>query len=144
MPEVATETATTSMTLRLPWRDAAQQIHAHLKIGRAIKNQRIRDQWELDHAHAEKAEWIRRTTELLKLVFIDDDIAEQATQYAPPVLPEYAEFDLFVDQFEDEMRHRLERLAAGASTTGHAAGGVALRLRFSPGPRAVRAERCGG
>jgi hypothetical protein len=95
------------MTLRVPWRDAAREIHAHLKIGRAIKNQRIRDQWELDHARAEKAEWIRRTTDLLKQVFASEAVAEQCSQYAGKVLPEYAEFDLFIDQFEDEMRHRL-------------------------------------
>lgn len=116
MAETVSDNQTTSQTeasalpagaLRMPWRDAAKEVHAHLKIGRAIKNQRIRDQWELDHARAEKAEWIRRTTELLARIFANEATVEQYTQYAATVLPEYAEFDLFVDQFEDEMRHRL-------------------------------------
>jgi len=110
MPETVTEIQITPIALRVPWREAANEIAAHLKIGRAIKNQRIRDQWELDHARAEKAEWIRRTTELLNRVFTSESVSEQAGQYVGPVLPEYAEFDLFVEQFEDEMRHRLGRL----------------------------------
>jgi len=110
MPDVVTEIQISPVTLRVPWRDAAKEIHAHLKIGRAIKNQKIRDQWELDHARAEKAEWIRRTSELLNRVFTTEEVAEQATQYIGAVLPEYAEFDLFTEQFEDEMRHRLGRL----------------------------------
>jgi hypothetical protein len=110
MPEVVTEISISPVALRVPWRDAAKEIHAHLKIGRAIKNQKIRDQWELDHARAEKAEWIRRTSELLNRCFTSEQVAEQALLYVGPVLPEYAEFDLFVDQFEDEMRHRLARL----------------------------------
>ena len=110
MPEVVTEIQITPIALRVPWRDAAKEIHSHLKIGRAIKNQKIRDQWELDHARAEKAEWIRRTAELLNRVFTNENVSEHALQYVGPVLPEYAEFDLFVEQFEDEMRHRLGRL----------------------------------
>ncbi len=114
MPETVTQTETSPMAiaLRVPWRDAARDIHAHLKIGRAIKNQRIRDQWELDHARAEKAEWIRRTTDLLKQAFTNEAVAEQCTQYAGTVLPEFAEFELFIDQFEDEMRYRLGLLQA--------------------------------
>ena len=112
MPEVVTEIQITPVALRVPWRDAAKEIHSHLKIGRAIKNQKIRDQWELDHARAEKAEWIRRTSELLNRVFTTESVAEQALLYTGPVLPEYAEFDLFVEQFEEEMRHRLGRLQA--------------------------------
>jgi hypothetical protein len=114
MPETVTQTETppTAIALRVPWRDAARDIHAHLKIGRAIKNQRIRDQWELDHARAEKAEWIRRTTDLLKQAFTNEAVAEQCAQYAGTVLPEFAEFELFIDQFEDEMRHRLGLLQA--------------------------------
>jgi predicted nucleotide-binding protein len=110
MSEVELAVQITPMTLRVPWRDAAKEIHAHLKIGRAIKNQKIRDQWELDHARAEKAEWIRRTQELLTRVFTSEAVAEQCLEYVGPVLPEYAEFDLFIDSFEDEMRHRLDRL----------------------------------
>ena len=112
MPEVVTEIQISPVVLRVPWREAAKEIHSHLKIGRAIKNQKIRDQWELDHARAEKAEWIRRTSELLNRVFTTEAVSEQALQYTGPVLPEYAEFDLFVEQFEEEMRSRLSRLQA--------------------------------
>src|SRR2546430_5493797 len=99
MPETVTEIQITPIALRVPWREAANEIAAHLKIGRAIKNQRIRDQWELDHGRAEKAEWIRRTTELLNRVFTSEAVSEQAGQYVGPVLPEYAEFDMFIEQF---------------------------------------------
>ncbi|HEX8524879.1 MAG TPA: TIR domain-containing protein [Tepidisphaeraceae bacterium] len=109
MAETVTQ-AETVAALRMPWREAGQEIHAQLKIGRAIKNQRIRDQWELDHARAEKAEWIRRTHDLLTRIFASEAAVEQFSQHAATVLPEYAEFDLFIDQFEEEMRHRLALL----------------------------------
>jgi predicted nucleotide-binding protein len=103
---------TARMTLQIPWRDAASEIHHQLKIGRAIRNQRLRDRWELDQARTERTEWVRRNTELLTRIFVDPAVAEQSNEYVGTVLPEYAEFGLFVNQFEEEMQHRLHKLQA--------------------------------
>src|SRR5437660_369949 len=37
--------------------EAAERLKNQLKIGSAIRDQRVRDMWELNHARAEKQEW---------------------------------------------------------------------------------------
>ena len=49
--------------------DAMRDIQNQAKIGQAIRNQRLRDQRELDEARREKQEWVQRTTELLESLF---------------------------------------------------------------------------
>jgi hypothetical protein len=98
------------LRLRVSRRDATAQLTNQVKIGRAIKGQRIRDRWELDQARAEKQEWVRRTTDTLDAVFNQNAIAEEFNDWAAPILPEYAEIDMFIDLFVDEMRHRLTKL----------------------------------
>lgn len=99
-----------TLRLRVSRRDATAQLTNQVKIGRAIKGQRIRDRWELDQARAEKQEWVRRTTESLDAIFNQNSLAEEYNEWAAPILPEYAEIDLFIDLFVDEMRHRLTKL----------------------------------
>ncbi|HWP40081.1 MAG TPA: hypothetical protein VNL70_04090 [Tepidisphaeraceae bacterium] len=91
-------------------RDAAVAIKNQIKIGNAIKSQRIANTWDLDQARAEKQEWVTRTTDLLNALFSDGRVAEECNDWVGPILPEYADFKLFVEQFVNEMKHRIGRL----------------------------------
>jgi hypothetical protein len=90
--------------------DASRDIQNQVKIGQAIRNQRLRDQRELDEARREKQEWIQRTTESLASLFNQTIVADAFNDWVPTILPEFAEFGMFVELFNDEMRHRLGRL----------------------------------
>src|SRR5439155_5171117 len=65
---------------------------------------------DLEEARAEKQEWVSRTTDLLKQLFTDASVAEQCNDWIGSILPEYAEWALFVEQFDKEMKHRIGRL----------------------------------
>ena len=91
-------------------REAAQLLKNQIKIGAAIRAQRIVYVQDLDTARGEKQEWVTRTTDLLKQLFSDGTVAEQCNDWVGPILPEYADFNLFVEQFGIEMRHRIGRL----------------------------------
>src|SRR4051812_31800554 len=75
--------ASTSAPPRLtrPREQAAQLITNQIKIGHAIKEQRIVYVEDLDEARAEKQEWVVRTTELLKQLFSDGSVAEQCNDW---------------------------------------------------------------
>ena len=96
--------------LTVPLEDAAREIQNQLKIAAAIKAQRIRNRWELDHARTEKQEWVGRTTELLIHLFGNSAVADECNDWVATILPEYAELDLFIELFNNEMKHRMERL----------------------------------
>src|SRR5688572_15365621 len=101
-----------ALRLRVARKEAAGQLGNQLKIGKAIRGQRIRDRWELDQARAEKQEWVRRTTETIETIFNEQSatLVEQLNDWTGPILPEYAELELFIELFDDEMRHRLAKL----------------------------------
>ena len=98
--------------LKVSRKDATRELQAALKIGQAIRGQRIRDMRDLDEARREKQEWLGRTMELLARLVNSDQWCEQFNDFVATILPEYAEFGMFVDVFEEEMRHRLGRLQA--------------------------------
>ena len=100
--------------LTVPQAEAAARLERELKIGKAILNQRIADVDELALARSEKAEWVLRVRELLTHLFGSPAIAEQWDNWQPIILPEYAEFDMFVDVFGQEMRQRTGRLKSVA------------------------------
>lgn len=103
-------------------REAAGQLANQIKIGKAIRSQRIRNRWELDHARAEKQEWSRRASETLSAIFAGGEtIAEHFNEWTAPILPEYAELEMFVELFADEMRHRLARLQEAQAMLNDAA-----------------------
>src|ERR1051325_11962683 len=76
---------------------AIEVLKNQLKISSAIRDQRLRDMWELSHARAEKQEWVTRNTELLNELFNSTQPAEFCNDWVGPVLPEYAEFGLFAE-----------------------------------------------
>jgi hypothetical protein len=98
------------LSLRRSRREAAALIRNQLKIGQAIRNQRIGSLWDLEQARIEKQEWALRTGDLLLELFSDDTLANQCNDWIGTILPEYAELDLFIEQFEQELKHRLGRL----------------------------------
>jgi hypothetical protein len=76
----------------------------------------VREQRDLDEARLEKQEWGQRTTDLLARMFTNGSVADQFNDWVATILPEYAELNMFVELFDDEMKHRLGRLAAIAKT----------------------------
>lgn len=112
MVETAPIAQTQAGPLRLlvPRAVAAKEIEAQIKMGQAIRGQSIRSQDDLDEARSEKQEWIQRTMELLEKLFSNTTVAEACNDWQPVILPEFAEFSLFIEQFEKEMKHRTGRL----------------------------------
>src|SRR5213596_1826004 len=90
--------------------EAAREIQNQLKIAAAIKGQRIRNRWELDHARTEKQEWVSRATELLNQLFGNTAVADEWNGWVASILPEYAELEMFIELFDNEMKHRIDRL----------------------------------
>ena len=77
-----------SPRLYVPRHIAQQEVSAAMKIGFAISAQRIRDRWELDHARAEKQEWVQRVTDLLVHLFGGDTrVADSCNDWVAPILP---------------------------------------------------------
>jgi hypothetical protein len=114
--EIGTVLDNAILRLRVSRRDASRELQAQLKIGQAIRSQRIRDMRDLDEARREKQEWTQRTVELLEHLVTSDAWVEQFNDYTPNILPEYAEFGMFVEVFEEEMRIRLGKLQVLAKT----------------------------
>src|SRR5688572_4576918 len=98
--------------LRVSRKEAAKELLAAAKIGQAIRGQRIRDMRDLDEARREKQEWHLRTMETLARMVSTEAWCEEFNDFVARILPEYAEFGMFVDIFEEEMRHRLGKLQA--------------------------------
>ena len=107
--QISTQTAVSPRLTRMR-QQAAQLITNQIKIGFAIKSQRLVYVEDLDQARVEKQEWVVRSTELLKQLFSDGSVAEACNDWVGPILPEYAEFEQFIEQFSNEMKHRIGRL----------------------------------
>ncbi|HEX8915926.1 MAG TPA: hypothetical protein VF796_26500 [Humisphaera sp.] len=91
---------------------AAKQIAPWLAKGAAIRKHRLRDRADLDTARAEKMQWVTGYCDLLGRAFDSPAVAEACNDWVGRILPEYAPLGLFVEQFYEEMDHRLRRLQA--------------------------------
>ena len=100
------------LRLTVPPSDAVRLLKGQLERGSAIKRARIRYVPELEQARAAKGDWTARTTSILEQIFNAKSVAEEWQAYAGQVLPEYADLNLFIEQFYDEMDQRLRRLGA--------------------------------
>ncbi|HSI33859.1 MAG TPA: hypothetical protein VK986_09765 [Tepidisphaeraceae bacterium] len=100
------------LRLTVPPSDAVRLLKGQLERGSAIKRARIRYVPELEQARAAKGDWTARTTNILEQIFNARSVAEEWQAYAGQVLPEYADLNLFIEQFYDEMDQRLRRLGA--------------------------------
>lgn len=112
MSETQTTAPPPPLRLTVSYADAARDLQAQVKIGQAIRDQRVKDQRDLDEARQEKQEWVQRTSDVLSRLFNSSAVADQFNDWVATILPEYAELEMFVELFDDEMRHRLARLAA--------------------------------
>jgi hypothetical protein len=122
-PAASTSIATPPLAPIAPKTVIARELQIQVKIGNAIREHRLRDHHELVIARQEKQEWVQRCTELLTRSFNGSGAAEQFNNWAGTILPEFAEFNLFVEFFDEEMKHRLNQLHA-----------IAKALRTMPEP----------
>lgn len=90
--------------------DAVRHLKSAIDKGTDIKALRIRTGEELDQARGHKLEWVQDVTDLLNQLFDNSSVADYVNDWVGKVFPEYAEFGNFVDQFYDEMDHRLNKL----------------------------------
>jgi hypothetical protein len=159
-PPVANPPAQAGQPLRLAVAPAAaaKQITPWLAKGLAVRKRRLRDLSDLDKARAEKKAWVAAYTDTLTKLFLGPAVGEACNDWAGRIWPEYAPVGLFVEQFYEEMDHRLRRLQAvvdhledlateeaarpaaehsttGDRTTGGAAGGGAAEAAGNPPPR---------
>ena len=120
--------------------DALKFLRAALDKGSEIKALRIRNGEDLDRGRTQKLAWVQEVTDLLNKLFDNPSVADYVNDWVGKVFPEYAEFGNFVEQFYEEMDHRLGKLrtvlkrietaestngAAGDTTTTVAPGDVA-------------------
>ena len=101
---------TLSLTVRRD--EAARMVRGQVEQGVAIRRYRVRYIEDLETVRAKKAEWVQGYTELLKSIFTTGQIADECNDWAGRVYPEYADLTLFVEQFYQEMDHRIRRLRA--------------------------------
>jgi hypothetical protein len=93
-----------------PRPDALKHLRRVLDRGLEIKALRIRNGDELDVARGHKLEWVQDVTDLLNQMFDNPSVADYVNDWVGKVFPEYAEFGNFVEQFYEEMEHRLSKL----------------------------------
>jgi hypothetical protein len=91
---------------------AAEQITPWLAKGVAIRKHRLRDLDDLDASRAEKKAWVAGYTDRLTKLFDAPAVAEACNDWVGRLLPEYAPLGLVIEQFYEEMDHRLRRLQA--------------------------------
>jgi hypothetical protein len=94
----------------IPRDRAIQQIRAQLEKGLEIKRTKIRYVQDLERAREAKGEWTTTVMTLLKGMFSSGAVADECQNWVGKVLPEYADLNLFIEHFYDEMDQRLRRL----------------------------------
>jgi hypothetical protein len=92
--------------------EVAARIREQLELGTQIRDLRIRYAEDLDDARARKQAWVKKVTDLLSSVFDNNSVADYCNDWVGKIFPEYAEFGNFVEQFYEEMAHRIGRLRA--------------------------------
>src|SRR5689334_11085968 len=96
--------------LRSTVAEAQAQLTQLLEKGIEVKAHKTRSPEELEAARGRKQEWTTVTTDWLKQLFEDESVAEDFNTWVGRVLPEYADFAMFVENFQDEMHQRLLKL----------------------------------
>jgi hypothetical protein len=126
----------TAAKLIAPRADALKHLKSAFDKGTEIKSRRIRNGDDLDEGRGQKLQWVADVTDLLNQMFDNTSVADYFNDWVGKVFPEYAEFGNFVEQYYEEMDHRLNKLRAiwkrvedaGSDETGAvltaAAGGI--------------------
>ncbi|MEA2735161.1 MAG: hypothetical protein QOE14_1612, partial [Humisphaera sp.] len=95
-----------------PRPDAVKHLKSACDRGGEIKALRIRNGDDLDDARGQKLQWVADVTDLLNQCFDNVSVADYFNDFVGKVFPEYAEFGNFVEQYYEEMDHRLNKLRA--------------------------------
>ena len=93
-----------------PRPDAIRYLRVAVDKGAEIRALRIRNGDELYQARGHKLEWVQDVTDVLNQLFDNNSVADYINDWVGKVFPEYAEFGNFVDQFYEEMDHRINKL----------------------------------
>jgi hypothetical protein len=105
------------LRLTVPKPTALRHLKQRLEAGVALRRQRIRYAEDLEEVRARKADWVSAYSDLLRQLFhgdAGDALVDSCNDWVGRVYPEYAEMELFVEQFYDEMDYRISRLRAVA------------------------------
>lgn len=106
----ASAAASAAAKLVIPRDRAISQIRAQLEKGLEIKRTKIRYVNELERAREAKGEWTTTVMTMLKGMFNNGAVADECQNWVGKVLPEYADLNLFIEHFYDEMDQRLRKL----------------------------------
>jgi hypothetical protein len=90
--------------------EALRLLKGQIERGLEIKRAKIRYVPELERARAAKGEWTTATMTLLKGMFNTSAVSDDCQNWVGKVLPEYADLNLFIEHFYDEMDQRLRKL----------------------------------
>lgn len=107
-------TAISAANARLvaPRNESLRALKIQIERGLEIKRSKIRYVSELERAREAKGEWTTSVMSLLKSMFNTDAVADDCQNWHGKVLPEYADLNLFIEHFYDEMDQRLRKLHA--------------------------------
>jgi hypothetical protein len=89
---------------------AIRHLQKRIQQGVALRRRRVRYSEDLEQARAEKATWVRAYTEMLQQMFhgeAGNALADKCNNGVGRVYPEYADTELFIEQFYDDMDYRL-------------------------------------
>lgn len=99
-----------SAKLIAPRNESLRALKAQIERGLEIKRTKIRYVPELERAREAKGEWTTAVMTLLKSMFNTGAVADDCQNWHGKVLPEYADLNLFIEHFYDEMDQRLRKL----------------------------------
>ena len=140
-PAAPTPTIGPDQGLRLTVAKTTALRHLKLRVeqGVALRRQRIRYVEDLEEVRAKKADWVSSYSDLLRQLFhgdAGDAMVDSCNDWVGRVYPEYAEMELFVEQFYDEMDYRISRLRAVARQLAGMPEFVPPVTRAAAGPEA--------
>jgi hypothetical protein len=104
---------TTTFRLTVSKATALRHLKGRIEHGVAIRRRRVRYVEDLEQVRAAKTAWVQAYTELLRQMFhggAGGAVADACNDWVGRVYPEYAESEVFVEQFYDEMDYRISRL----------------------------------
>src|SRR5436190_7345867 len=108
----ASAAAAAHARLVVPRADALRVLKAQVEKGLEIKRSKLRYVADLERARAAKGDWTAATMTLLKGLFSTSAVADDCQNWVGKVLPEYADLNLFIEHFYDEMDQRIRKLHA--------------------------------
>jgi hypothetical protein len=109
-PPSQPQVSAASARLVAPRNEALKAIKTQLERGLEIKRAKIRYVADLERAREAKGEWTTTIMTMLKGMFSSSAVADECQNWVGKVLPEYADLNLFIEHFYDEMDQRLRKL----------------------------------